>query len=216
MIAEEFKTEIISVSKLKPHPQNYKSHPEDQIEHLMESIREHGFYRPVAVAKDDTILAGHGVVLAAKKMKKKSLPVYRVDLDPNDPRALKLLTGDNEITNLANVDDRLLTEILKEIKNDDLDGLLGTGYTDQMLAGLVMVTRPKEEILDLDGAAEWIGLPDYERQEDKIQLVINFDSLDEKVEFVRVKMGKEVSKKIKSISWPLRELDDVNSVIFDG
>lgn len=72
------KTELVALSKLKPHPRNYRKHPADQLAHIKASIKQHGFYRNVVVAKDDTILAGHGVVQAAKEMKVKQVPVFRV------------------------------------------------------------------------------------------------------------------------------------------
>lgn len=58
----EFQHEMIEIQTLKPHPRNYRTHPEDQIAHLIESISKHGFYRNVVIAKEGTILAGHGVV----------------------------------------------------------------------------------------------------------------------------------------------------------
>ena len=80
---------------MKPHPRNYKQHPPEQIEHIMRSIEEHGFIRPVVVARDYTILAGHGLVQAARQLGRTRVPVMQLDLDPDDPRALKLLVADN-------------------------------------------------------------------------------------------------------------------------
>ena len=97
----EIKIEKVLVSGLKPHPKNYRKHPEDQIEHLTESIGEHGFYRNVVISKDGVILAGHGVVEAAKKMGLKEIPVVRLGVKSDDPRAIKVLVGDNEIGHLG-------------------------------------------------------------------------------------------------------------------
>lgn len=146
-----FETEMVKLADLKPHPQNYQTHPQEQIEHLKASIAEHGMYRNVVIARENTILAGHGVVLAATQLGMKEVSAVRLDIDPDDPRALKVLTGDNEIEQLADVDDRALTEILKQI--NDEDALLGTGYDEKMLAALVYVTRPASEIADFDAAA---------------------------------------------------------------
>ena len=57
--------ELIELALLKPHPDNYHAHPDDQVEELAASLRQHGFYRTVVVARDLTILAGHGIVEAA-------------------------------------------------------------------------------------------------------------------------------------------------------
>jgi len=93
-------TRLARLDSLLPHPKNYRLHPDDQLEHIAASIRQHGLYRNVVVARGGVILAGHGVVQAAGRLGLAELPVVDVDLDPDDPRALKILTGDNEIERL--------------------------------------------------------------------------------------------------------------------
>jgi ParB-like chromosome segregation protein Spo0J len=85
----------VLLDDLKEHPRNYQTHPDDQLEHLMASIKKFGFYRRIVIAKDNTILAGHGVTRAARKMKLKAVPVLKLNIDPNSSAALKLLAGDN-------------------------------------------------------------------------------------------------------------------------
>lgn len=129
-------TEQVQLSDLKPHPRNYRVHPEDQLEHIRESIRTNGFYRNIVIAADNTILAGHGVVEACESMDEiNSVPAYRTDLAPDDPRALKILTGDNGISQLAADDDGMLAGLLTELQEDG--ALLGTGYDNAMLADLI-------------------------------------------------------------------------------
>lgn len=127
---------MVEISRLQPHPRNYREHPEDQLQHIVESIREHGVYRNVIVAQDYTILAGHGVVEAAQRLRLTEIPVVRLELHPHDPRALKLLVGDNEISNLAEDNESMLIGLLKDIQEEDQAGLLGTGYDEVMLGGL--------------------------------------------------------------------------------
>lgn len=229
-------SEPVDIDKLKPHPKNYREHPEDQLAHIKKSIEQNGVYRPIVTAKDYTILAGHGVTKAAKEMGLKQLPVCLLDLDPDEPRALKILAGDNEMSKLAYGDDRALSELLKEVKAVDPDGLLGTGYDDQQLAMLVMVTRPSSEVEDMDAAREWVGMPDYdagEPESKKYELLIKFDTLEERDEFI-VERGlghKSVSTQpatptggmvIEStrraiMSWPPQEMNDtVNLEWQDG
>ena len=96
----------VDIDKLKNHPKNYREHPDDQLAHLMKSIEQQGFYRNIVVAKDYTILAGHGVVKASRKLGLKEVPVVRLDIDANSTKALKVLAGDNELGRLAEVNDR--------------------------------------------------------------------------------------------------------------
>lgn len=216
--SKKLEVEHIPPTNLKPHPRNYRTHPDDQIEHLIKSIKEHGFYRNVVVAKDGTILAGHGVVEAALKMELEEIPVIRVSIAANDPKALKLLAGDNEIANLVEVDDRALTEMLKEIHDEAIDGLLGTGFDDKMLANLLMVTRSADEIRDFDAASEWVGMPEYDTGNKEIRLTIRFRDENRFQQFL--KLIEVFDEKIHrreggmSIWWPVEDQDDLSSVQF--
>ena len=201
------KLKTVAIEELHPHPRNYRGHPEDQIAHLIQSIKQNGIYRNVIIAKDNTILAGHGVVLAAKQMGIAEIPVYFLDIEPDDTRALKILAGDNELGHLAEINDRMLTEILKEIKDIDIDGLLGTGYDEKMLANLVYVTRPESEIKDFNEAAEWVGMPSYEFGQDPLRLIVSFRNAEDRMKFAR-KVGFKLTEKTKSVWWPPKEEED--------
>lgn len=213
----DFKLETVNISELHPHPRNYRGHPDDQINHLMESIKEHGFYRNIVIARDGTILAGHGVVKAVEKMGIESVPVIRLDVDSDDTRALKVLAGDNEIGKLGEIDDRALSEMLKEIKDFDIDGLLGTGYDEMMLANLAMVTRPASEIKDFDAAAAWAGMPEYEEGGDDkaIRVMVTFRSEEDKMKFASI-LGLSFTDKTKATWWPAKKNEDYSSVKFLG
>lgn len=209
--------EKTSVEKLKPHPKNYREHPEDQLQHIIHSIKTHGLYRNIVVAKDYTILAGHGVIKACRKMGMTEVPVIRLDIEPDSTQAYKILTGDNEISRLAEVDDRELSEILKEIKIHDIDELLGTGYDPMMLANLSMVTRPASEIADINEAAEWVGMPDYEPKKDVYKLILSFRNTEDRNQFVELynmPSGKEASLSW-SAWWPQREKEDIASLKYE-
>ena len=175
-------SETVEISTLTPHPRNYQQHPEAQLNHLRQSIVEHGLYRNVVIAKDSTILAGHGVVEAAKSLDLKEVPVIRLNIAPDSPKALKVLAGDNEISNLGEVDDRMLTELLKEVS--EVDELLGTGFDEAQLASLVMISRPTTEIQNIDEASEWVGLPEFQSAVRPFVLVLNCKSQEERDELV--------------------------------
>lgn len=209
-------SEIVELARLKPHPLNYRGHPEDQIEALAESVKELGIYRNVVVARDLTILTGHGLCQAAAKAGLLRIPVKRVDLDPMSTRALKILTNDNELGHFAEVDDRKLTELLKTIKDKDPTGLKGTGYDEQRLANLVMVTRPQGEIRDINEAAEWVGMPGYEDGGTPIRLVVSFKNEPDRDRYV-TEHDLTIDKKAGltwSTRWPFTERVDAASVRF--
>ena len=208
-----FKLEVVPVASLRDHPRNYRQHPDDQLDHVIESIKEHGFYRNVVVAKDGTILAGHGVVAACRRMKMENIPVVRLNLDPESPSALKMLTGDNEISHMGVVDDRLLSDILKDIKLQAEGGLLGTGFDDMMLANLVFITRPVSEIGDIDQAKQWAGMPDFSLDGPEWQIVVSFRHKKDVKKFAEL-LKVRVTEDTKSIWYPQKPRDPIGSMKF--
>lgn len=202
-----------SITDLKPHPQNYRTHPEDQIRHIMQSITEHGLYRNVVVARDNTILAGHGVVTAALRLGGiTQIPVVRLDIDPDSATALKVLAGDNEIGRLADNDDRRLTELLRSVR-DELGDLSGTGFDDAMLANLVYVTRDADEIATPDHAAEWVGMPDYDTSSSMpLKVIVNVESEDDRAKLLDVLGNPPIVRGgdaiAASVWWPARDRED--------
>lgn len=220
----EFTAEVVELKELKPHPRNYREHPEDQLTHIAESIRRHGFYRPIVTARELTILAGHGVALAAAQLGRRKVPIRRLPLDPDDPLALQVLAGDNEMSRLAAIDDRALTELLRELaeRSDGDDGLLGTGFDREKLAALLMVTRTRDEIADFDAAAEWVGVPSFDSVVRSVMLVVHFRSEEDRTAFVEqakldVRKGSEQLRASETgpttltCWWPEREPEDTGA-----
>jgi ParB-like chromosome segregation protein Spo0J len=204
---------MTDINLLKPHPKNYKEHPKDQLQHLCKSIKENGVYRNVIIAKDKTILAGHGIVLACKQLKIQRIKTLELNIKANDPKAIKLLVVDNEVNHLGEIDDRALSGILKEILNTS--DLLGTGYDEMKLANLLLVSRPKSEILDFNEAAEWVGMPDFEHIPNTPSLIVHFRNIKDKLAFQK-NIDSKITEKTKSVWWPFKERDDLQSLKYDS
>ena len=209
--------QIKDIDTLKPHPKNYKKHPEDQLKHICRSIEENGIYRNIIISNDDVILAGHGVVQACKILNIKSVPTLKLDISSTDHKATKLLTADNEVSHLGEVDERALSEVLKDIL-DTTGDLLGTGYDEMMLSNLLFVTRSSGEVKDFDEAAEWVGMPDYEAKEDNPKWIINFRTKEEREDFKKLINcdGGKTEGKTWSTWFPPREKEDLKSVKYEN
>jgi hypothetical protein len=213
-------TVLAPLDSLHAHPRNYRVHPPEQLDHIARSIELHGFYRNIVVARDHTILAGHGVVAAARRLGFADVPVIRLDVGPEDVPALQILTGDNEMSNLAEVDDRELTELLRELAGDDLANLLGTGFDEYQLAALAMVTRPRHEMADMDEAGEWLGLPGFEAAARDPHVDVKFLSIEDRDRFMAEVLGPEhkVVKKVGdawTVWWPSKPKNDRQSIRFE-
>lgn len=211
-------TETVRVDDLREHERNPRAHTPEQLEHLTASLREHGIFREIVIANDGTILAGHGIVAALRDMGLRKIPAKRLPYGPNDPEALKVIAADNEIGRLAERDDRALTELLRDVRESgDVSDLLGTGLDAEQLASLVLTTRPESEIRDTNAAAEWVGMPDFEPQAERIKLVLAFDSEADRDTLIE-QLGLIIAKKTRqtwSAWWPPRELEDLSSLRFE-
>lgn len=197
-----YRIQEIDIALLKPHPRNYREHPQQQIEHLAASISEYGFYRNIIVAKDYTILAGHGLTMAAKFAEIKTVPILKLQIDSHDIKALKLLTLDNEVDHLGDTDMRQLSEILKDILKDD--DLFGTGYDQSKLENLLTVSRSKAEVEEYIPESEWGDLLDFDRTKVNPKIVVNFENETDRQDFASV-LGISLSDKQKAMWWPLKE-----------
>jgi len=207
--------ETVAIDTLRPHPRNYQKHPEAQLTHIAASITQHGIYRAIVTASDGTILAGHGVVDACRSLGMATVPIVRLNVGPDDPAAIKVMIADNEISNGADVDDRALTELLRDLSlNDDL---AGTGFDAEQLAALLMVTRPESEIADKADAAEWLGMPEYEEGSNLLKLVITFRNEADREQFI-TNNALQIKKKIGrtwASWWPDKPDDDAAAVRYE-
>ena len=108
--------EYVSIDSIKPYERNAKKHPDKQVEHIANSIREFGFQQPIVVDKDGIVVIGHGRLLAAKKLNMDSVPCVRAD-DLTDEQIKALRLADNK-TNESEWDFDLLDMELSDIEID--------------------------------------------------------------------------------------------------
>lgn len=76
----QLKIEYISVNGLKPYERNVKKHVDFDVENIAKSIQKYGFDDPIGIwGKDNTVVEGHGRLLAAKKLGLEKVPCIRLD-----------------------------------------------------------------------------------------------------------------------------------------
>lgn len=112
----ELRIEYIDPDKLVPYENNSKLHPEEQVEHIANSIREFGFRQPIVVDADNVVVIGHGRLLAAKKLGLETVPVVRAD-DLSEAQVKALRLADNK-TNESGWDFTALEADLDELALD--------------------------------------------------------------------------------------------------
>jgi site-specific DNA-methyltransferase (adenine-specific) len=109
----ELRIEYIDPDKLTPYENNAKQHPDEQVEHIANSIREFGFRQPIVVDADNVVVIGHGRLLAAKKLGLETVPVVRAD-DLTEAQVKALRLADNK-TNESGWDFTALEAELDEL-----------------------------------------------------------------------------------------------------
>jgi DNA modification methylase len=117
-------------SALHPYERNARRHSKRQIKQIAESIQRFGFNNPVLIGDDDTIVAGHGRVEAAKLLKLPTVPTLRLShLSPAERRAYIL--ADNKLALNADWDSSLLAIELQSVLDMGLDAeLMGFSTTE--------------------------------------------------------------------------------------
>ena len=79
------------LERLIPYARNARTHCEEQVAQIAGSIAEFGFVNPVLVGEDGVMVAGHGRVLAARKLGLAEVPVIVLShLTPTQRRALMI------------------------------------------------------------------------------------------------------------------------------
>jgi DNA modification methylase len=115
----------VPLASLVPYAANARTHSEAQVAQIAASIAEFGFVNPVLVDAAGVLVAGHGRVLAAKRLGLASVPAIRLaHLTEAQARALRL--ADNQIALNSGWDAALLATELAHIREDGFDlALLG-------------------------------------------------------------------------------------------
>lgn len=130
-LRQPYKSVIKKTSSLIPYSKNARTHSSAQVDQIAKSIREFGFTNPVLIDENDCVIAGHGRLLAAEKLKLTEVPAVIVSgLSETQKRALIL--ADNRLALSAGWDDDLLKLELQALNADGYDMAL-TGFDQKEL-----------------------------------------------------------------------------------
>lgn len=140
------------IEALIPYARNSRTHSDAQVAQIAASIREFGWTNPVLVDGSNGIIAGHGRVLAARKLGFEQVPVIELaHLTESQKRAYVL--ADNKLAENAGWDDELLRIELEALQAAGFDLSL-TGFADDELAALMAELAGNEGLTDDDAVPE--------------------------------------------------------------
>lgn len=151
-----FNHEIIDIESIIPFAMNSRLHSDAQVAQLAASIREFGFTNPVLIDQDKNLIAGHGRVMAARKLGLASVPAIVVTgLDERKRRALVI--ADNKLAMNATWDDEVLKNELSDLAGDFGELM---GFSEEELAAMLQeATQLEDGLTDEDAVPELAAEP---------------------------------------------------------
>lgn len=139
------------IDLLIPYARNARTHDDAQIAQIAGSIKEFGFNNPILIDKDNGIIAGHGRVLAARKLGLTEVPTILLDHLSETQRKAYIL-ADNRIAINSAWDNEMLSLELSDIKDDISLAMLGFNVDE--LDALLNPTELTEGLTDEDAVPD--------------------------------------------------------------
>ena len=160
----ELKVTEVPTEELVEYANNAKLHPHEQVDQIASSIQEFGFNSPILAWHNENgepeIVAGHGRLMAAKKLGMEKLPVVFLDHMTEEQRRAYILI-DNKLTMNSDFD--------FEILNEELEGLLDF---DMESFGFSLEEEAKEDIAEIKAELDFNESLDAENN----YIVLKFDT----------------------------------------
>jgi DNA modification methylase len=143
-------SEFWPIEKITPYARNSRTHSDEQVAQIAASIREWGWTNPILVDEDGGLIAGHGRLLAARKLGLTQIPTM-VAKGWSEAQKKAYVIADNKLALNAGWDLELLAVELGDLQGFDFDLML-TGFSDEELSKLL--TEKTEGLTDPDAVPE--------------------------------------------------------------
>lgn len=133
-------------NELIPYINNSRTHSEEQVNQIIASINEFGFTNPLLIDEKDNIIAGHGRLLASKKLKMEEVPCIVLS-GLTEAQKKAYIIADNKMALNAGWDEELLKIELENLKELDFDLEL-TGFNVDELDDVFQAEEEQEIVED--------------------------------------------------------------------
>ena len=127
-----------ALADLTPYAQNARTHSDDQVAQIAKSIQAFGFTNPVLIDERGGIIAGHGRVMAAKRLGMTNVPTIALS-GLSDEQRRAYVIADNKLALNAGWDHAMLTAEIDALQLADFDVSV-LGFSDAELAALAPQT----------------------------------------------------------------------------
>lgn len=142
----------VEITALIPYAKNSRTHDDAQVAQIAASIKEFGWTNPILVDGDKGIIAGHGRLMAARKLKMDKVPVIELS-GMTEAQKKAYVIADNRLALNAGWDNAMLTIELQDLEDEGFDLSL-TGFDDSELDALL------NPIVETDGLTDEDAVPD--------------------------------------------------------
>jgi hypothetical protein len=129
LASKQLEEMLVPIDILKPHPENYKEHPEEQRQVLNASLQAFGWTIPICCNPQNVIVRGHGMYMTALEKGYTHVPVEYVALDDKQSKAY--LIADNETNRKAVTNHGKMVDILSDLSEYDDFDMLATGFSPE-------------------------------------------------------------------------------------
>ena len=138
----------VEITALIPYAKNSRTHDDAQVAQIAASIKEFGWTNPILIDGDKGIIAGHGRLMAARKLKMDKVPVIELN-GMTDAQKKAYVIADNRLALNAGWDNAMLTIELQDLEDEGFDLSL-TGFDDSELDALLNPIEETEGLTDED------------------------------------------------------------------
>jgi DNA modification methylase len=142
----------VEITALIPYAKNSRTHDDAQVAQIAASIKEFGWTNPILVDGDKGIIAGHGRLMAARKLKMDKVPVIELK-GMTEAQKKAYVIADNRLALNAGWDNAMLTIELQDLEDDGFDLSL-MGFDKDELDALL------NPIVETDGLTDEDAVPD--------------------------------------------------------
>ena len=142
----------VEVSALIPYAKNSRTHDDAQVAQIAASIKEFGWTNPILVDGDKGIIAGHGRLMAARKLGKTKVPVIELK-GMTEAQKKAYVIADNRIALNSGWDNAMLSIELQDLEDKGFDLSL-TGFDKDELDALL------NPIVETEGLTDEDAVPD--------------------------------------------------------
>jgi len=129
------KVEHIDPHELRFSPTNAREHGERSIRAKMKSLEQFGQQKPIVVTRELEVIAGHGTLAAAMRLKMPKVWIVRSHLTYDEAQAYGI--ADNRTADLAKWDEDILKATLARIAQDDAELLEASGFSKKETEALI-------------------------------------------------------------------------------